>query len=73
MTEPSKITNRKITFAHNQSTKHVHCTVYCSIVEQFKYDDEVKISTETEEVDVIEEVHHISENRTNFDREFLGS
>ena len=41
--------------------------------EQFKSDDEVEISAETEEVDITEEVHHILENRTNFDCKFLGS
>ena len=33
----------------------------------------VKISAEKEDVDVTEEVHHILENRANFDREYLGS
>ena len=46
---------------------------YINIAEQFKSDDEFKISAETEDVDVTEEVHHISENRTNFDRDFLSS
>ena len=44
-----------------------------SIAEQFKSDDEVAVSAETEEVDITEEVHHILENRINFDCEFLGS
>ena len=43
------------------------------MAEQFKSDDDVKISADTEDVDVTEEVHNILENRTNFDREFLGS
>ena len=29
-----------------------YCTVYCSIAEQFKSDDAVKISAESEDVDV---------------------
>ena len=35
--------------------------------------DVVKISAETKDVDVTEEVHHISENCINFDRECPGS
>ena len=38
----------------------VQYTVYRSIAELFKSDDDVKISTETEDVVVTEEVRHIS-------------
>ena len=43
----------------------------CIIAEEFKSDDEVK--TETKDADVTEEVYIFLENRTNFDRELLGS
>ena len=49
------------------------CTVYCSIAEEFKSDDEVKITTETKDADVTEEVYIFLENRTIFDRELFGS
>ena len=45
----------------------------CSIAEEFKSDDEVKVSTETKDAGVTEEVYIFMENRTNFDRELLGS
>ena len=51
----------------------VQSTVYCSIAEEFKSDDEVKVSTETKVAGVTEEVYIFMENRTNFDRELLGS
>ena len=51
----------------------VQFTVYCSIAEEFKSDDVVKITTETKDADVTEEVYIFLENRTNFDRELLGS
>ena len=51
----------------------VQSTVYCSIAEEFKSDDEVKVSTETKDAGVTEEVYIFMENRTNFDRELLGS
>ena len=35
------------------------CKDIFSIAEQFKSDDEVEISNETEEFDITEEVHHI--------------
>ena len=51
------------------------CTVNsnCSIAEEFKSDDEVNITTKTKDADVTEEVYIFLENRTNFDRELLGS
>ena len=51
------------------------CTVNsnCSIAEEFKSDDVVKITTETKDADVTEEVYIFWENQTNFDRELLGS
>ena len=51
------------------------CTVNinCSIAEEFKSDDVVKITTETKDADVTDEVYIFLENRTNFDRELLGS
>ena len=51
------------------------CTVNsnCSIAEEFKSDDEVKISTETKDAEATEEVYIFLENRTNFDCELLGS
>ena len=51
----------------------VQSTVYCSIAEEFKSDDEVKVSTETKVAGVTEEVYIFLENRTNFDRQLLGS
>ena len=51
----------------------VQCTVYCSIAEEFKSDDEVKISTETKDAEATEEVYICLEIQTNFDRELLGS
>ena len=42
-----------------------------SIAEEFKSDDKVK--TETKDADVTEEVYIFWENRSNFDRELLGS
>ena len=51
----------------------VQSTVYCSIAEEFKSDDEVKVSTETKDAGVREEVYIFMENRTNVDRELLGS
>ena len=35
---------------------YINCT-YCSIAEEFKSDDEVKITTETKDADVTEEVY----------------
>ena len=51
----------------------LQCTVYCHIAEQFKSDDEVKISDQTKDVDATEKVHICLENQTNFYREFLAS
>ena len=51
----------------------LQCTVYCCIAEQFKSDDEVKISDQTKDADVTEKVHICLENQTNFDREFFDS
>ena len=51
------------------------CTVNsnCSIAEEFKSDDVVKITTETKDADVTKEVYIFLENWTNFDHELLGS
>ena len=46
--------------------------MYCSIAKQIKSDDNVEIVADTKNVDATEEVHHFSENRTNFGRKFLG-
>ena len=51
----------------------VYCTVYCSIAEEFKSDDEVNISTESKDAEATEEVYIFLENRTNFYCELLGS
>ena len=60
-------------FATDCRTCVLQCTVYCRIAEQFKSDDEVKVSDKTKDVDATEEVYFCLENWTNFDREFLGS
>ena len=63
-------------YSKHQTGVHVYSvqsTVYCSIAEEFKSDDEVNISTESKDAEATEEVYIFLENRTNFDCELLGS
>ena len=47
--------------------------IECSTAEEFKSDDKVKVSTKTKDAEATEEVYIFWKNRTNFDRELLGS